>query len=237
MSREKKTLPYITPIKCLTAAMNIPECKRAGMIVNGPQQDAAEFLGHLLQHLHEEFRSLSDIFDGQFVSTHTCQYCSHSYRTNQPFKLYTLQMDLPPPQRFDIYKLMDHFHRKTILHDYPCTHCDTLNSTVKKINIIALPKLLVIHLSRFRGLQKIKKYVRFPEQASIKYGIDGDEYNKQYRIMGIVVHIGASIQGGHYVSYVHGGEKWFKMDDHIVSTVRWQTVRRKKAYMLFYEQI
>ena len=51
--------------------------------------------------------------------------------------------------------------------------------------------------------------------------------------MGIVVHIGASIQGGHYVSYVRAGENWFKMDDDIVSTVRWLTVRRKKAYILF----
>ena len=232
--------PYITPIECLAAAMNIPECKRAGMIVNGPQQDAAEFLGHLLQHLHEEFRSLSDIFEGQFVSTHTCQNCNHSYPTHQPFKLYTLQMDVPPTfevKTFDIYKLMEHFHRETICDGYPCTQCHTLNSTLKKITIITLPRVLVMHFSRFRGLQKIDKYVRFPAQASIKFNIDGSEYNTQYRLMGIIVHIGSTIAGGHYVSYIRVRESWFKMNDETISNVRWTTVRRKKAYMLFYEQI
>ena len=64
--------PYITPTECLTAAMNIPECKRAGMKVNGRQQDASEFLVHLLEHLKQKFRPLSDIFEGQLVSTHMC---------------------------------------------------------------------------------------------------------------------------------------------------------------------
>jgi len=40
-------LPYITPMGCLTAALNIPECKTAE-IVKGAQQDSSEFLGHLL---------------------------------------------------------------------------------------------------------------------------------------------------------------------------------------------
>ena len=231
--------PYITPIECLTAAVNIPECKRAGMIVNGPQQDVAEFLGHLLQHFHKKIRSLSDIFEGQFVSTQTCQHCNHSYPTNQPFKLYTLQMDVPPTfevQKFDIYKLMEHFHRETILDGYPCRQCHTPNSTLKKITIIALPRILVMHLSRFRGLQKIEKHVSFPAQASIKYNIDGNVYNTQYRLMGIVVHVGSSIAGGHYISYVRAGKNWFKTNDDTVSSVLWRTVRRKKAYMLFYEQ-
>ena len=130
---------------------------------------------------------------------------------------------------------MDNFHRETILSDYCCTQCGTQNSTEKKITTIALPRFIVIHLSRFRGLQKIDKYVRFLAQASIKYHIDGDEYNTQYRIMGIVVHIGPSIAGGHYVAYVRGVENWFKMNDDTVSAVRWQTVRRKNAYLCFFK--
>ena len=233
-------LPYINPRKCLTAAMNIPECKRVGMKVGGRQQDASEFLVHLLEHFHQKYRLLSDIFEGQLVSTHTCQHCFYSYTTNQPFKLYTLQMDLPSmleEQTFDLYKLIDHFHRATILRDYRCRQCDTLNSTEKEISIIALPRVLVILLSRFRGLQKVNKYVSFPAQTSIRYNIDGNEYNKQYRIMGIVVHIGSSKRRGHYIAYVRDGERWFQINDHIVSAVRWSTVRKQKAYLIFFEQI
>ena len=81
------------------------------------------------------------------------------------------------------------------------------------------------------------EYVRFNAQISIKYNIDGSEYNKQYRIMGIVVHLGSSIASGHYIAYIRAGEKWFKMNDDTVIAVCWRTVRRKKAYLLFYEQI
>ena len=229
--------PYIVPTECLTAAMNIPECKNAGMKVNGRQHDASEFLGYLLEHL---FRPLSEIFDGQFVSSHTCQHCFYSFPTNQPFKLYTLQMDLPSTHEIetvDLYTLMDHFHRATIQYGYSCRTCGTLNSTKKKISIIALPRVLVILLSRFQGLQKIDKHVRLTAQVSIRYNIDGNEYNKQYRIMGIVVHIGPTIRRGHYISYVRAGDRWFQINDHIVSAVRWSTVRKQKAYLIFLEQI
>ena len=98
-------LPYTTPMGCLTAALNIPECKTAG-IVKGAQQDSSEFLGHLLEHFKQKFRPLSDMFEGKFVSIHKCQLCSYSYTKTQPFNQYTLQMDLPSThgtQTFDLY--------------------------------------------------------------------------------------------------------------------------------------
>ena len=83
----------------------------------------------------------------------------------------------------------------------------------------------------------MNQYVCYPVQASIKYMIDNNEYNTEYRIMGIVVHKGTSISGGHYVSYVRAEENWFKTDDEKVTTVQWHTVRKKKVYMIFYERI
>ena len=233
------SLPYITPTKCLTAVMNIAECQSAG-IVKGVQQDASEFLGHLLEHFYQKFRPLSDIFEGQFISIHTCQLCSHSYSTNQPFKQYTLQMDLPSAhetQTLHLYKLMDHYHQSGIIEGYTCTHCHSENSTNKKISIIALPRILVVHLSRFRGLAKINNYVRFPEHALIKYKIDNNEYKKQYRVNGIVVHIGPSIAQGHYVSYTRVGDNWIKANDETVTLIRFESVRRRKVYLLFYEEM
>ena len=232
--------PYLAPTDCLAAAMNIPECKNAGMKVNGRQHDASEFLDHLLEHLKKKCRPLSEIYEGQFVYSHTCQHCFYCFNKNEPFKLYTLQMDLPSThdiQTFDLYTLMDHFHRATIQYGYSCRQCGYLNSTKKTISLIALPRVLVIHLSRFQGLQKIDKHVRFTAQTSIRYNIDGNDYNNQYRIMGIVVHIGPTILGGHYVAYIRAGQNWFRMNDHIVTAVRWSEVRKQKAYLLFFEQI
>ena len=233
------SLPYVTPEECLTSVLNTAECKAAGML-KGPQQDASEFLCHLLEDFHQKCRTLSNLFEGQFVSTHKCQLCSHSYLTNQSFRQYTLQMDVPlahGTQTLDLYNLIDNFHRAEVIEDFPCRGCDSEDSTEKQLSIIALPKILVIHLARFRGLEKINDFVRFPEQASINYKIDNSEYNKQYRSMGMVVNIGSSIAQGHYVSFVRVGENWMRADDEIVTGIRFQNVRRKKAYILFYEQV
>ena len=149
-------------------------------------------------------------------------------------------MDLPlnhATQTFDLYNLMNYFHQAGIIEGCTCSNCHSQNSTKKITTISALPRILVIHLSRFRGLQKINNFVRFPEHASIKYKIDDNEYNQQYRVMGVVVHIGPSIAQGHYVCYVRAGENWMKANDETVTTVRFKSVRRKKAYLLFYEQM
>ena len=187
-------------------------------------------LGHLLEHFEQKFRPLSDIFEAKFISIHKCQLCSHSYSTKQPFKQYTLQMDLPSTngtQTLDLYKLMDHYHKADIIQGCTCSQCHSVNSTKKIMNITALPRILVIQLSRFRGLSKINNYVRFPKQASFKYKSGNNEYNKQYRVMGIVVHIGSSIANGHYMSYVRAGENWMKANDETVTSFRMYVIRKR----------
>ena len=148
----------LTPTECLTAAMNIPECKRAGMRINGPQQDTSEFLVHLIEHFYQKFRPLSDIFEGQLLTTKTCQRCSHSTINTKPFMIYTLQMDLPSmdeAQRYDLYMLMDYYHRPEIIPGYRCDYCSAEQSSERKVPIITPPKILVVALSRFHGLPKL----------------------------------------------------------------------------------
>ena len=233
------SLPYVTPIECLTAVLNTSQCQEAGMRLNGIQHDSSEFLILLLQHFFKKYRPLSDIFEGVMLSTQTCQQCSHYFTTHQSFKLYTLQMDLPlnNTQIYDLYTLMEYFHRGEIVSGYSCAQCDAQNSIEKQLSIISTPTILVVHLARFRGLQKIDNFVRFPATLSISYRIDGNAYETKYRITGLVIHKGNSIAQGHYVAYVRRGETWLKADDETVITVRWETVRRKKAYLLIYEQM
>ena len=233
-------LPYITPTKCLTAISNIPMCQQAGMSVNGTQQDASELLTHLLEYFEENYKSLSDIFEGKLVSTQTCQQCSYSRSKNQPFKQYSLQMDIPLSHEIQtrgLYKLMDYYHQGEILLGYKCGQCDSQNSTVKKLSISILPKILVIHLSRFCGVMKIKDFVTFPANLTIKNIVDESETQTKYSINAIVVHKGISISVGHYICYFRADQKWWKADDHIVTEVTWPTVKKKKSYLLFYQQL
>ena len=230
------SLPYITPIECLTAVLNTSQCQEAGMRLNGIQHDTSEFWVLLLHHFFKKYRPLSDIFEGVMLSKQTCQQCSHSLTTHQPFKLYTLQMDLPLTdnrQTYDLYTLMEHFHRGEVVSRYSCAQCDTQNSIDKQLSIISAPTILVVHLARFRSLQKIDNFVRFPAKLTISYRIDENEYDTKSRITGLVIHKGNSIEG-HYFAYVRRGETWLKADDETVIEARWETARRKNAYLLFY---
>ena len=233
------SLPYVTPIECLTAVLNTSQCQEAGMRLNGIQHDSSEFLILLLQHFFKKYRPLSDIFEGVMLSTQTCQQCSHYFTTHQPFKLYTLQMDLPlnNTQIYDLYTLMEYFHRGEIVSGYSCAQCDAQNSIEKQLSIISTPTILVVHIARFKGLQKIDYFVRFPATLTISYRVDDNEYETKYRITGMVIHKGNSIAQGHYFAYIRRGETWVKADDETVREVRWETARRKKAYLLFYEQM
>ena len=53
----------------------------------------------------------------------------------------------------------------------------------------------------------------------------------------MVVHQGSSIAQGHYIGYVRRSHNWYKTNDEDVRAVSWQTVKKKNAYILFYEEI
>ena len=50
----------------------------------------------------------------------------------------------------DIYSLMDKYFKADIPNDACCDQCRVVGRTVTKLNIIKSPKLLVLHLLRFK---------------------------------------------------------------------------------------
>ena len=95
----------------------------------------------------------------------------------------------------------------------------------------------MLQLKRFQGLQKIENFVRFPSKLRFNYASVGNEQHQLYRLTGVVCHKGVNIANGHYISYILAGEKWLKADDRTVREVRYETVKRKEVYLLFYERL
>jgi len=63
------------------------------------------------------------------------------------------------------------------------------------------------------------------------------ENSLDFALYAVVVHVGESIQRGHYVAYVKDPRgEWFQMDDHKASPVSLSEVLQVQAYMLFYIQ-
>ena len=206
------------------------------------QEDAGEFFLRLIGHFSDKFKPLADMFVGDFRSTLTCQRCFHSYTKTEPFGLLSLSF----PDRnnehnvshtHDVYDFLEDFVTPEIISGYNCAHCRIQNPTEKTLDILSTPKVLVLQLNRFKGLQKIKDFVRFPSQLRLNYASVGDREHQLYRLTGVVCHKGRSLRSGHYVAFVLAEGKWLKANDTTVHEVRYETVKRQEVYLLFYVRL
>ena len=124
-----------------------------------------------------------------------------------------------------------------IISGYHCTQCATHHPAEKKLDILSTPKVMVLQLKRFSGLQKIDDLVKFPSQLRLKFVGAGNERHHSYQITGVVFHRGSTIASGHYISYVNAEGKWLEADDSSIREVSWEMVRNMKVYLLFYVRL
>ena len=76
---------------------------------------------------------------------------------------------------------------------------------------------------------------------------DNDEFNNnqknihknenQLQLFAVVVHIGRSLSGGHYIAYVRTNIGWFRMDDANVKQCKKEEALNQIAYLLFYQKL
>ena len=109
--------------------------------------------------------------------------------------------------------------------------CETCKSAkcMKHCVLEETSDILVIQLKRFLWVQgpvKRCEHVEFEEFMTV------GSWN--FKIKGIIEHIGRSTEHGHYVSYCKLSKKWFKFDDTIVTEVT-PSFDKIQAYVLFYK--
>ena len=232
---------HLSPSRCFSAVMKIPECQRANMNKT-QQEDARGFFLMLVEHLHQKIRPLSNLFEGELLSSVSCQRCSHSRAINVPFKYLALslpadindQYSYANPRTHDIDDLLDGYVRPEFITGYRCDHCGVQDITEKKLDILRTPQILVLGLKRFKGLRKINDFVAFPSELGLKYASASNEEHQRYQITGVVVHKGPSIAAGHYISIVYSEGVWLEINDSSVREVPWEIVKHMCVYLLFY---
>ncbi|CAG9322577.1 unnamed protein product [Blepharisma stoltei] len=121
-----------------------------------------------------------------------------------------------------------------------CSKCKEHVRGIKKMDIFKLPKILIIHLKRFKQVghynSKNSKKVEFPmEELDMgKYALADTGI---YDLYAVSNHYGA-LGGGHYTAYCRNyfDKKWYHFDDNSVSTVRDPQTKiiDSAAYVLFY---
>ncbi|KAF8771980.1 ubiquitin carboxyl-terminal hydrolase 22-like [Argiope bruennichi] len=167
--------------------------KFAKYLIGFDQQDAHEFLGAILGGLHAHARGeetdeqlyhivsdcdciVDQVFAGFYQSDVSCSMCSYVSTAIEPFRDISLDLDgtklhkngiNPNPESlFDCLKRYTH---NEVLHNTPCSHCQSYETTSKQLTIRELPVVLCFHLKRLaadsgkKECNKNSTHVMFPE--------------------------------------------------------------------------
>ncbi|KAM3869933.1 ubiquitin carboxyl-terminal hydrolase 3 [Diretmus argenteus] len=199
---------------------------------------------------------VTSMFGGILQNEVNCLICGTESRKFDPFL--DLSLDIPRQFRHKRSKdqepgptctLRDCLRSFTDLEEldetelYLCHKCKKRQKSTKKFWIQKLPKVLCLHLKRFHWTaflrNKVDTYVEFPVR-----GLDMRGYLLEpeislpesclYDLVAVVVHHGSGVGSGHYTAYGNHEGRWYHFNDSTVTLTDEDTVRKAKAYILFY---
>ncbi|XP_031280673.1 ubiquitin carboxyl-terminal hydrolase 16-like [Pistacia vera] len=241
----------LSPIGILSQLQSI-----GSQLGNGREEDAHEFLRYAIDTmqsvclkearvnasgpLEEETTLIGLTFGGYLRSKIKCMKCQGKSERQERM------MDLTVEIEGDIRSLeeaLQRFSGTEILdgeNKYQCGRCKSYEKAKKKLTILEAPNILTIALKRFQSgkFGKLNKSIQFPEILNLAPYMSGtSDKSPIYRLYGVVVHLDImnAAFSGHYVCYVKSSQnKWFKIDDSMVTPVEREKVLAKGAYMLLY---
>jgi ubiquitin C-terminal hydrolase len=175
---------------------------------------------------------LSGLVQGQTLHISKCANCG---LTEPSFAdVFTMdQLHLAPVadrQTVELTELLSDASKGETMSGYTCEHCKAESTTEFASGHVRLPQTLIIRLNRGHFLptgapSRVTTSVDFPDRLNLREMgrmcpalITNDE-PCDYTLFGAVFHAGASVNGGHYFSYVKqpGDEEWMQMNDCRVS--------------------
>lgn len=185
---------------------------------------------------------LVDIFVGQIVSTLTCVKCGETSTVFESF------WDLSVPISSSVHNSLKTFTTAEILdHDEKpkCEKCQTNRKMIKEYRIFRLPKILIIHLKRFKGSGRIRRKddsnVKIDQNLNVSSFLHekstkilGNQ-QENYKLYAVSNHCG-STGGGHYTAICKSEDsnEWKNYNDSSVSSVNESSIQSSNAYVLFY---
>ena len=124
-----------------------------------------------------------------------------------------------------------------------CSTCKEHRQAYKTLELMKLPKFLIIQLKRFKSVTGL--FNNSKNDTLVDFPIDNlnlDKYvvhrqNNQhylYELFAINQHFGWSI-GGHYTAFIKNEGQWYDFDDETVSPINPSKLVSNNAYLLFYK--
>ena len=165
---------------------------------------------------------------------------------------------------FTIYDFLKNFRDPEVLcsqNAWFCNKCKKNQRATTQMEVFSAPKILIIHLKRFKNNRNIKTKINLkiiyplenldlkeyvveslmPEEL-VERKLRGEEkYEKKsmvYDLYGVINHHGSNLSCGHYTAICKNivDKKWYKFDDKLVYEVGQGAVCNNDAYVLFYRR-
>lgn len=195
-----------------------------------------------------------ELFQGTMVNEMRCMQCETVTSREEAF--YDLSLEIE--HNSSVTSCLRNFSATETLDaedKFSCDTCGCLQEAQKRIKIKQLPKVLCLHLKRFKyveDMQRLKKLmyrVVFPFELKLCNTSEGcDAADSVYNLFAVVVHIGSGMNHGHYVALVKSHDNWLFFDDETVEPIPESVVRTTfgstqeysshmdHGYILMYEQ-
>ncbi|KAG6290801.1 hypothetical protein E4U46_001549 [Claviceps purpurea] len=192
-----------------------------------------------------------DIFEGVLTSETRCLTCETASQRDETF----LDLSIDLEQHASVTSCLRKFSAEEMLcerNKFHCDHCGGLQEAEKRMKVKRLPKILTLHLKRFKytedysRLQKLFHRVVYPYHLRMfNTTDDAADPDRLYELYAVVVHIGGNAYHGHYVSIIKTPDRgWLLFDDEMVEPVDKHFVRNffgdkpgmATAYVLFYQE-
>ena len=143
----------------------------------------------------------------------------------------------------NIYDCFDYDRKINIMSGSNSMYCNNCKINCKGSMYTYLsisPEILILLLNRGKGKQfDVKIY--FEEKLNLYKYIEYKNTGFNYRLIGVITHIGESSMNGHFIAYCRDPitEKWFKYNDAIVSEINNfnEIINFAMPYILFYQKI
>ncbi|KAK4156903.1 hypothetical protein C8A00DRAFT_12210 [Chaetomidium leptoderma] len=192
-----------------------------------------------------------DIFEGVLTSETRCLTCERASQRDETF----LDLSIDLEEHSSVTSCLQSFSAEEMLcerNKFQCDHCGGLQEAEKRMKVKKLPKVLALHLKRFKytedysRLQKLFHRVVYPYHLRMfNTTDDAQDPDRMYELYAVVVHIGGNAYHGHYVAVIKTKDRgWLLFDDEMVEPVDKHFVLNffgdkpgtACAYVLFYQE-
>ncbi|KAM3420193.1 Ubiquitin carboxyl-terminal hydrolase [Cercospora zeina] len=200
-----------------------------------------------------------DLFEGVLTSETRCLTCENTSQRDEAFLDLSVDLD----SHSSVTSCLRKFSEEEMLcerNKFHCDNCGGLQEAEKRMKIKRLPRILALHLKRFKytedlqRLQKLFHRVVYPFYLRLfNTTDDAEDPDRLYELYSVVVHIGGGPYHGHYVSIVKTEDRgWLLFDDELVEPVSKDYVQQffggepvpgvqdakqlACAYVLFYQE-